>query len=98
MSFRRRRGTGIGDGVQPSDVYGTRRLRSVEGSVRCSVSTAARVNQGMGADPGQPGSGDPEVCEPTPHERAAAPAVYWPRSSGVRVPGTGLEPKSHMSV
>lgn len=44
------------------------------------------------------GLADPEVCEPTPYEHAAAPAVYWPRSSGVRVPGTGAERKNPMSV
>jgi len=48
MSFRRRRGTSMAGGAT-LDLYGTRRLRSVEGSVRCSVSTTARVNKGMGA-------------------------------------------------
>lgn len=44
------------------------------------------------------GSGRPiHRSEPTPNERVAAPAIYWPRLCGVRAPDLGLERKNQMS-
>ena len=43
-------------------------------------------------------SGRPNHRSESPlHGRVAAPAIYWPRISGVRVAGLGLERKNHMS-
>ena len=44
--------------------------------------------QGVGGCLESSGPADPQVCEPSLIERAAAPAIYWPRRFGVGGPAT----------
>ena len=46
--------------------------------------------QGVGGRQGGPGRLN-HRSDPTPHERVAAPAIYWSRSRGIRVQASALD-------